>query len=64
MVQLVLPAQAVAELEEEGCRWWFNADDEAEIQLHNAPYQQASPLESVLPSLFVPTTDRRRENLW
>ena len=59
-----LYAQALAELQEEGCRWWFDAADEAEIQRHNQPYQQASPMESVLPSLFEPTTDRRRENLW
>jgi len=59
-----LYAQALTELQQEGCRWWFDADDEAEIQRHNQPYQQASPLETVLPSLFEPTTDRRRENLW
>ena len=58
-----LYAQALAELQQ-GCRYWFDADDEAEIQRHNAPYQQASPLETVLPSLFEPTSDRCRENLW
>lgn len=56
-------AQALHELQQ-GARYWFDADDEAEIQRHNAPYQQASPLESVLPTLFEPTHDRRRENLW
>ena len=59
-----LYAQALAELQQEGCRWWFDADDEAEIQRHNAPYQQTTPLETVLPSIFTPTTNRRRENLW
>ena len=59
-----LYAQALAELSTDGCRWWFTADDEAEIQRHNLPYQQASPLETLLPSLFAPTTDRQRANLW
>ena len=59
-----LYAQALAELSVDGCRWWFTADDEAEIQRHNTPYQQASPLETLLPSLFAPTTDRQRANLW
>ena len=58
-----LYAQALHELEA-GRRYWFDADDEAEIQHHNEPYQQASPLETVLPTLFEPTQDRRRENLW
>ena len=57
-------AQALAELRREGCVYWFTAEDEAEIQRHNAPYQQASALETVLPALFEPTLDRRRENLW
>jgi predicted P-loop ATPase len=57
-------AQALAELQQEGSVWWFTADDEAAIQEHNRPFQQASPLETVLPSLFEPTLDRRRENLW
>ena len=59
-----LYAQALAELSTDGCRWWFTTDDEAEIQRHNLPYQQASPLETLLPSLFAPTTDRQRANLW
>ena len=57
-------AQALAELRREGCVYWFTAEDEAEIQRHNEPYQQASALETVLPALFEPTLDRRRENLW
>ncbi|MBQ9355806.1 MAG: hypothetical protein IJT98_00725 [Prevotella sp.] len=56
-------AQAMHELQEGQC-YWFTADDEAEIQRHNMPFQQASPIETVLPSLFEPTTERRRENLW
>lgn len=54
-----LYAQALAELSVDGCSWWFIADDEAEIQRHNTPYQQASPQETLLPSLFA-TTDRQR----
>ena len=57
-------AQAQAELRQEGCRFWFDDDDEREIQEHNKPFQQMSSLESVLPTLFEPTADRRAANLW
>ena len=57
-------AQAVAELSAPDCLYWFTSDDEQEIQKHNQPYQQESSMEAVLPVIFEPTADHRRENLW
>ena len=57
-------AQAVAELREPDCLYWFTSDDEQEIQAHNALYQQESAPEQVLRQLFEPTTQHRKENFW
>ena len=57
-------AQAVSELRQPGCIYWFTEDDEREIQDHNTYYQQESALEMVLSQLFEPTTLHKRENFW
>ena len=57
-------AQAVHELNRSDCIYRFTSDDEQDIQEHNMRYQQESTMESVLPSIFVPTQDHKRENLW
>lgn len=57
-------AQAVSELRDKDCVYWFTSDDEQEIQRHNQMYQQESAPEMVLTQLFEPTTQRKRENLW
>ena len=57
-------AQAVAELRDPDCVYWFTSDDEQAIQRHNSQYQEVQPLEQLLPAIFVPTPERKRENLW
>ena len=57
-------AQAVAELKDRNCIYWFTSADEQQIQQHNSIFQQRLPIEEVLPSLFTPTDERRKENLW
>ena len=57
-------AQAVAELQDPDCVYWFTEDDEREIQAHNSQYQQESALENVLSQLFEPTAEHMRENFW
>ena len=57
-------AQAVSELRQDDALYWFTSDDEREIQQHNRTYQQVQPIEELLPTLFEPTTERKRENLW
>ena len=57
-------AQAVAELENPDCIYWFTDDDEREIQQHNQLYQQESAPEQVLTQLFQPTRLHRKENFW
>ena len=57
-------AQAVTELNTPGCIYWFTSDDEQQIQQHNQQYQQQSSVEEVLTTLFMPTNDHKRENLW
>ena len=54
-------AQAVAELQERDCLYWFTSEDEAAIQQHNRRYQQETPLEMVIASLFEPASQHRRE---
>ena len=41
-------AQAVTDLNEPDCIYWFTHDDEREIQQHNHRYQQESAPELVL----------------
>ena len=57
-------AQAVAELENPDCIYWFTDDDEREIQQHNRQYQQESAPEEVLTQLFKPTKQHKKENFW
>ena len=57
-------AQAVAELRDPDCVYWFTSDDEREIQAHNAHYQESSSLEQVLLALFEPSNIRKKENFW
>ena len=57
-------AQAVSELRQPNCVYWFTEDDEHEIQRHNRIYQQESAPEIELSQLFEPTEQRKRENLW
>ena len=57
-------AQAVTELRDPDCIYWFTSDDEQEIQLHNSHYQQESAPEMVLSQLFEPVMKHRKENFW
>jgi len=57
-------AQAVRELHQSNCLYWFTSDDEARIQRHNSRYQQESSLEMILQNLFSPTNQHRKENFW
>ena len=57
-------AQAVRELNQRDCIYWFTSEDEQEIQRHNSQYQQESAPELVLSELFEPTDVHSRENLW
>ena len=57
-------AQAVAELRDSDCIYWFTSDDEREIQRHNSQFQQESATEQVLSQIFEPTHQHTRENFW
>lgn len=57
-------AQAVRELNQRDCIYWFTSEDEQEIQRHNTQYQQESAPELVLSEIFEPTRVHSRENLW
>ena len=57
-------AQAVAELRDPDCIYWFTSDDEREIQRHNAQFQQESTPELVLQQLFEPVALHRKEHFW
>ena len=57
-------AQAVAELRDPDCVYWFTSDDERLIQEHNRQYQQVQPIEQLLPTILTPSAERKRENLW
>ena len=57
-------AQAVTELRDSNCIYWFTSDDEQEIQRHNRLYQQESAPELVLSEIFEPVNQHKRENLW
>ena len=57
-------AQAVAELRQPDCVYWFTAEDEQEIQRHNRQYQQESAPEMVLSELFEPTLKHSKEYFW
>ncbi|MBQ9650155.1 MAG: hypothetical protein IJV25_07000 [Prevotella sp.] len=57
-------AQAVTELRDPDCLYWFTTEDEQEIRQHNQSFMEESSVESILPSLFEPVTERTREYLW
>jgi len=57
-------AQAVAELRNSDCVYWFTIDDEQQIQRHNQQYQEESAPEMILAELFEPTTQHKKENFW
>ena len=57
-------AQAVTELSNPDCLYWFTSEDEREIREHNQSYMEESSAEGILPSLFEPTAEHARENLW
>ena len=57
-------AQAVAELRNPDCIYWFTSDDEREIQQHNSQYQQESAPELVLSQLFEPAAQHSKDNFW
>ena len=57
-------AQAIYELRWKDALYWFTSDDECEIQQHNLHYQEVQPIEQLLPTILVPTSERKRQNLW
>ena len=57
-------AQAVAELREPDCIYWFTSDDEHEIQRHNQQFQQESAPELVLSQIFEPVQQHSKEYFW
>ena len=57
-------AQAVSELRDKDCVYWFTSDDEQEIQRHNGHYQDESAPEMVLAQLFEPTEQHKSEYFW
>ena len=57
-------AQAVTELQDPDCLYWFTSEDEQEIREHNQSFMEESTAEGILPSLFEPTAERTRVNLW
>ena len=57
-------AQAVTELRDPDCIYWFTEEDEREIQQHNSNYQQESVPEQLLSQLFEPSPQHRKEDFW
>lgn len=57
-------AQAMSELRERDCIYWFTSEDEREIQAHNAHYQQQSSLQQVLEDIFEPASEHSRQWHW
>ena len=57
-------AQAVTELRNPDCVYWFTDEDEREIQQHNRQYQQESAPEQVLMQLFEPSKQHKKECFW
>jgi hypothetical protein len=57
-------AQAVTELHNSDCLYWFTSEDEREIREHNQSFMEESSAGSILPSLFEPTTERTKDHLW
>ena len=57
-------AQAVAELRDPECVYWFTNDDERDIQQHNSHYQQESTPEMLLKQFFMPSKVRKKDHFW
>ena len=57
-------AQAVAELRDPDCVYWFTNDDERDIQQHNCLYQQESAPEMVLKQIFQPSKLHKKDFFW
>ena len=57
-------AQAVAELRQPDCLYWFTSEDERIIREHNSTYLQDSVANSVLTALFEPATDHTKDYFW
>ena len=57
-------AQAVTELRNSDCIYWFTSEDEREIQEHNRLYQDVSSLEQVLQNLFEPSKIHKKDYFW
>ena len=57
-------AQAVSELRDPDCIYWFTSDDEREIQVHNNLYQQESGVETILSQLFEPVAQHKQGQFW
>ena len=57
-------AQAVSELRDKDCVYWFTSEDEQEIQRHNGHYQDESAPEMILAQLFEPTEQHKSEYFW
>ena len=57
-------AQAVTELRNSDCVYWFTSEDEQDIQEHNRQYQDASSLEQVLQNLFEPSKIHKKDYFW
>ena len=59
-----LYAQAVTELKDPDCLYWFTSEDERIIREHNQSFMEESSAEGILPSLFEPVKEHTKENLW
>ena len=59
-----LYAQAVTELKDPDCLYWFTSEDERIIREHNQSFMEESSTEGILPSLFEPVKEHTKENLW
>ena len=57
-------AQAVTELKDPDCLYWFTSEDERIIREHNQSFMEESSTEGILPSLFEPVKEHTKENLW
>ncbi len=57
-------AQAVTELNDPDCIYWFTDEDEREIQQHNSQFQDVSAPEQVLSQFFEPAKEHRKEFFW
>ena len=57
-------AQAVSELRDPDCLYWFTSEDERIIREHNQSFMEETSAEGILPSLFEPCDVHVKENLW